>query len=958
MRMLCRVVLLIMVTACFPDSGAGAAPVVPGFERFGRGAGDATTAVESGLLLLGELGCVNCHAPTKEATAQLMPKRGPVLDRVGERLEPKWLAAYLAAPHAVQPGTTMPDLLAGLPTDDRTRIANAIAHFLAATGAFDESTPPESAQADAREGAAIYQRVGCAACHGSKGGAGPSLSDQLPLVGLDTKWSARGLDAFLKDPFHARPSSRMPAVSLKDDERRHVVAALLGQLPPPREEHRSTVAFNGRVWLVSVDSLPGFDRLGPPAKSGPVTGFDIVQFAGRPDGIVVQLDGFLHAPEAGTYGFHLASDDGSRLFVDGRQVVVNDGIHPESERHGEVVLEAGVHPIRIDFFEAAGGEVLHLDVVPPRRPRRSALEYVTPSASGRPLASMESVPPGAFAVDPALVAEGREAFGRVGCAHCHDVTGAETAKIQPIAAPTPLRDLVALDAGCLAAGAPRPGVPHHGLDEAQRAALQAAIRWLATPAAVAPLAPGLAIDRALLALNCYACHDRDGRGGVMPAVAVTDEDGEPVLKEADRDRLFTSAVQELGDEGRLPPTLTRVGDKLNPAFLREVLVKGGNDRAASMHTRMPRWHAAVVEPLARRLAEDRTTSTPIPELAGHAAAEVDEQGRHLVGSKALGCIKCHAFAGEKGQGLGLIDMTRMPTRLRHEWFLAYVANPQTFRPGTRMPASWPDGKTFYPDILDGTAGGQIEAVWRYLAGAKPRPPIGSGPNTIELLPTERPIIYRNFIEGAGPRAISVGYPEKVHVAWDADRMRLALVWRGAFIDAGRHWTGRGQGFQPPLGDAVFAPDSAAAVAVLDSPESPWPAVQGALSADLQRGDVRFCGYTLDAAGRPTFTWSSGGMRISEHIEPVVESGKTGVRRTVRLAGRPAVGAAWFRAGPATKVEEADGGWLRMDGAWRARVHGAGVGPATRHAGGGKTEVRYPIVWGDGDTAECVEELSW
>ena len=958
MRMRACLTLLITIAVAWPGPGTIAGPVVPGFERFGRGAAEPAATVESGLLLLGELGCVNCHAAEPEVAAQLLPKRGPVLDQVGQRLAPAWLVAYLAAPHAERPGTTMPDLLAGLPADERARTVTALTHFLAATGAFDESPSPELARGNAREGAAIFDRVGCAVCHGSKTGQEPSLADQVPLVGLDKKWSPRGLDAFLADPLQVRPSSRMPAVPLTDDERRHVVAALLGQLPPPRDEHRSTVAFIGRVWLVNVKSLPAFEQLGPPAKSGPVTGFDIVQFAGRPDGIVVQLDGFLHAPEAGTYRFHLSSDDGSRLFVAGREVVENDGIHPDTERHGEIVLEAGVHPIRIDYFEAAGGEALHLDVVPPRRPRRSALEYVTPSAADRPLASLEPVPAGAFAIDPALVEEGRVAFGRVGCAHCHDVAGAGGTKIAPVVAPKPLRALVALDAGCLTAGSPRPGVPHHGLDDAQRAAVKAAILWLAGQAAVAAPPAERAVGRAFLALNCYACHERDGRGGIIPAVATTDEDGEPVLKDAVRDRFFTSAVQELGDEGRLPPSLTHVGDKLNPAFLQEVLRQGGRDRGAYMHTRMPRWHSAVVEPLALRLAADRRTSPPVPELAGHTPTEVDEQARHLVGSKALGCIKCHSFAGDKGQSLGVIDMTRMPVRLRHEWFLAYVANPQQFRPGTRMPASWPEGKTFYPDILDGTAAGQIEAIWRYLAGSKPRPPIGASAHPIELVPSDRPVVYRNFIEGAGPRAIGVGYPEKINVAWDAEQMRLALVWRGAFIDAGRHWTGRGQGFQPPLGDAVFSPDAAAAIALLESAESPWPAADRGQPATGRRGDVRFRGYTLDAAGRPTFTWSSGETRISETIEPVVDGGRTVVRRMIRLTGRPAAGEAWFRAAVTTKVEEAPDGWLRMDDAWRARVSGAGVGPMARRAGDGKTEIRYPIVWGAGDVAEFVEELSW
>lgn len=938
--------------------GAGAAPVVPGFERFGRTPGDPATAVESGLLLLGELGCVNCHAAGEQAAAHLLPKRGPHLSQVGERFKPGWFVDYLSAPRDVNPGTTMPHVLAGLPDAERGRVATSIAHFLASTGAFDDGSFAELAKANPGEGLKIYERAGCAVCHGSRQAKEPLLPDQMPLVDLHQKWSPRALDEFLMNPFHLRPSSRMPALPLKDDERRHVVASLLGPLPAPRDDHRDHVAFSGRAWHGTVERLPAVETLGPPVTTGPVKGFDVVRLAGRSDGFVAQLDGFLHAPAAGAYHFFLSSDDGSRLLIGGRQVVLNDGIHPDTERHGEIVLEAGVHPIRIEYFEAAGEEVLNLDVVPPRLPRRSALEYVTPAPGDKPPAPLDGFGrDDVFAVDAASVAEGRAAFAAVGCANCHALKDSGGTLIEPASKPQPLGALAAVDAGCLAA-APSRGAPHYSLDDAQRAAVTAALRWLASPVAIEPPARARGIDRMLTALNCYACHQRDGRGGTIPAVAMTDEDGEPILKEAARDRLFTSTVQELGDEGRLPPTLTGVGDKLAAGFLREVLVEGGKDRGAYMPTLMPKWHAEVVGPLARWLAEDGKTVAAAPALSGHAAAEIDEEARGLVGSKALGCIKCHSFAGDKGQSLGVIDMTRMPKRLRHDWFLAYVANPQQFRPGTRMPASWPDGKTFYPAILDGTAAGQIEAVWRYLAGSKPRPPVGSGTNPIELVPTDRPIIYRNFIEGAGPRAIGVGYPEKVSMAWDADRMRLALVWRGAFIDAGRHWTGRGQGFQPPLGDAVFSPDAAAAVAVLESAESPWPAVQGSLADDGRRGDVRFRGYALDAAGRPTFTWSRGDMRISERIEPLVEQGKGSLRRTVRLTGRPAAGEAWFRAGLATTVEEADEGWLRMDDVWRARVRGAGVGPMARRAVDGKTEIRYPIVWDAGDVAEFVEELSW
>ena len=342
---------------------------------------------------------------------------------------------------------------------------------------------------------------------------------------------------------------------------------------------------------------------------------------------------------------------------------------------------------------------------------------------------------------------------------------------------------------------------------------------------------------------------------------------------------------------------------------------------------------------------------PMPTFVGHSAETIVEQGRHLVGSKALGCIKCHAFAGDKGQSVGVIDMVRMPHRLRHDWFLAYVADPQQYRPGTRMPASWPEGKSFFPDILDGTAAGQIEAVWQYLASAQPKPPIGTGANPIELVPIGKPIIYRNFIAGAGLRAIGVGYPEKVSIAWDAEAMRLALVWRGAFIDAGRHWSSRGGGWQPPLGDAVFTPDTAAAVAVLSEPSGQWP-------GNPRAAGGRFGGYSLDRAGRPTFLWSLGDTQVRETIEPFVDGASAGIRRTIRLHGRPKTGAAFFRPIAAARVEAGTDGWWRIDGRWRLRLAGDGLGESFDISAAESLERRYPIDWTNAGTAEFTEELAW
>ena len=91
-----------------------------------------------------------------------------------------------------------------------------------------------------------------------------------------------------------------------------------------------------------------------------------------------------------------------------------------------------------------------------------------------------------------------------------------------------------------------------------------------------------------------------------------------------------------------------------------------------------------------------------------------------------------------------------------------------------------------------------------------------------LVPTDEAIIYRNFIQGAGNRAIAVGFPEKLNLAFDANELRLALIWKGGFIDAARHWTDRGAGAEGPLGDDILQLPPGPGFAVLPKTDAPWP----------------------------------------------------------------------------------------------------------------------------------------
>ena len=89
------------------------------------------------------------------------------------------------------------------------------------------------------------------------------------------------------------------------------------------------------------------------------------------------------------------------------------------------------------------------------------------------------------------------------------------------------------------------------------------------------------------------------------------------------------------------------------------------------------------------------------------------------------------------------------------------------------------------------------------------------------------------------------FPGGGNFAYSADHCAPELFWRGAFIDAGRHWTGRGQGAQPPASEEKLKLTDAPVIAVLNSAATTWPDQPGLTP--------HFKGYELDPHGNPTFT---------------------------------------------------------------------------------------------------------
>ncbi|MEY3053190.1 MAG: hypothetical protein RLY31_2975 [Bacteroidota bacterium] len=85
-------------------------------------------------------------------------------------------------------------------------------------------------------------------------------------------------------------------------------------------------------------------------------------FGGLTENFSIVAEGYFKIPKRNNYVFRLVSDDGSRLYVNGKLVVDNDGLHGDEAKDGEAALEEGYHPFRMEFFQGGGGRTISLQL--------------------------------------------------------------------------------------------------------------------------------------------------------------------------------------------------------------------------------------------------------------------------------------------------------------------------------------------------------------------------------------------------------------------------------------------------------------------------------------------------------------------------------------------------------------------------------------------------------------------
>ena len=204
--------------------------------------------------------------------------------------------------------------------------------------------------------------------------------------------------------------------------------------------------------------------------------------------------------------------------------------------------------------------------------------------------------------------------------------------------------------------------------------------------------------------NCSGCHEIEGAGGEYRDVIIAHEGlGETVAKQF------------------APPPLKSQGARVYPDWLFEFL-KEPSEIRYGLKVRMPTFglsddEATTLVKYFSALDDEpfpyETLETPTPTTAELRV------GKQIFDE--LQCISCHPSQGEVipegSDKAGRPDLSLAKGRLKPDWLIDWMKDPQSLQPGTAMPQAWPlVGGQYMP--VDGYAGNdaekQIQLVRDYL----------------------------------------------------------------------------------------------------------------------------------------------------------------------------------------------------------------------------------------------------
>jgi mono/diheme cytochrome c family protein len=316
-------------------------------------------------------------------------------------------------------------------------------------------------------------------------------------------------------------------------------------------------------------------------------------------------------------------------------------------------------------------------------------------------------------------ARGRALFASAGCASCHALPGLTDGLKAPAFAAIGTEKWAS---GCLSSGNADISrkAPDFEISEGSKQAVQTFAR-VGLDSLARDCAPEFA-ERQVKALNCVACHKRDGWDDNWTELQV------------ETDKLVAADIGEEKDQDGLPypaaqvrPSLTWIGEKLKPEWAAAFIAgKIPYKPRPYLKARMPAF-ATRAEGLAIGLAfEHGYPATSPPD----AVSDPDQipVARQLVKNTGLNCVSCHNIGKTPAVGVFEapgVNFMWVKQRLRPDYYERWLRGPIRVEPDTKMPSYFTGETSALPTILEGKADKQINALWNYLLQGEAIEPPGN-----------------------------------------------------------------------------------------------------------------------------------------------------------------------------------------------------------------------------------------
>ncbi len=145
-----------------------------------------------------------------------------------------------------------------------------------------------------------------------------------------------------------------------------VVVQVIDPAQAVQHDEKPGIAINAYQFNSKVLNLPDITMDMLPFLSGSINALHLTSndFGQFKNNFVIHATGSINLEKTTKAVFRLVSAGGSRLYIDGKLVIGNDGIHNLRGMESEIILNEGKHPFRIEYIQGQWQKGLSLQWLP------------------------------------------------------------------------------------------------------------------------------------------------------------------------------------------------------------------------------------------------------------------------------------------------------------------------------------------------------------------------------------------------------------------------------------------------------------------------------------------------------------------------------------------------------------------------------------------------------------------